>query len=92
MATKAGRKREAFTIESEPGRKVSVAGSFNGWDTEKKQLIDKLDNGVYQGVIMLEPGTYEYKFYIDGSWCIDPRNPNFAPNEMGTLNSVMVVE
>ena len=42
--------------------------------------------------MMLEPGTYEYKFVVDGEWKLDSNNPNFAPNDLGTLNSVLVVE
>ena len=38
------------------------------------------------------PGTYEYKFCVDGQWQPDPENPNFMPNDLGTLNSVLVVE
>ena len=41
---------------------------------------------------MLGTGTYEYKFYINDTWCVDPGNPNFRPNEMGTLNSVITVD
>jgi hypothetical protein len=41
---------------------------------------------------MLAPGTYEYKFCVDGHWQPDPENPNFTPNDLGTLNSVLIVE
>jgi 1,4-alpha-glucan branching enzyme len=86
------RKKIQFTLESESGKTVSVAGTFNDWDTEHKYLIDENNDGVYKASMLLHPGTYEYKFYIDEKWCIDPSNPNFSPNEMGTLNSVLVIE
>lgn len=92
MAKKVVRRRVTFAIESEAGKKVAVAGAFNNWDTEKKILKDKANNGIYKGTMLIEPGTYEYKFFIDGTWSIDPLNPNFAPNDIGTLNSVLVVE
>jgi 1,4-alpha-glucan branching enzyme len=93
MGNKPAKKRRiTFVIEAEPGKCVSVAGSFNSWNPENKVLIDKNKEGVYQGAMLLEPGTYEYKFFVDDTWCIDPKNPNFAPNDMGTLNSVLVVE
>ena len=79
-------------IESECGKKVSVAGTFNNWDISHKILSDENGEGIYQGTMLLEPGTYEYKYYIDDTWCIDPANPNFSPNNMGTLNSVLVIE
>lgn len=95
MATKsatASKKRVVFTIESEPGKTVSVAGTFNNWDPKKKVLTDKNNEGVYQCMVMLESGTHEYKFFVEDTWCIDPKNPNFTPNDMGTLNSVLVVD
>ena len=87
-----GRKRVTFRLESEPGKKISVAGTFNNWEVEKRFLKDKNNSGDYQAVMLLNPGTYEYKYYIDGNWCIDPKNPNFEANSMGTVNSVIVVE
>lgn len=67
------------------------AGTFNDW-TPDRPLLDKEGNGVYSCRMMLEPGTYEYKFVVDGEWKLDSNNPNFAPNDLGTLNSVLVVE
>lgn len=86
------RKRVTFVIESDAGKSVSVAGSFNDWDISHKILTDESNEGVYKGTMLLDPGTYEYKFFIDDTWCIDPANPNFSPNELGTLNSVLVIE
>jgi 1,4-alpha-glucan branching enzyme len=90
--TKRKRKRVDFILESEVGKTVSVAGSFNNWDINHKVLIDENEEGIYKGTMLLPPGNYEYKFYIDDKWCIDPGNPNFSPNDMGTLNSVLVIE
>lgn len=86
------KKKVKFVVTSETGKTVSVAGTFNNWDTSHKVLIDEKGDGIYQGTMFLAPGTYEYKFYIDNTWCIDPANPNFSPNDMGTLNSLLVVE
>ena len=57
-----------------------------------KQLVDKNGDGIYTGMMMLEPGVYEYKFVVNGEWRLDDRNPNFKPNDVGSLNSVLVVE
>lgn len=86
------KKRVTFEVQTKPDSVVFVAGSFNGWDNSKKCLTDKDGNGLYKCVISLEPGTYEYKFCINDTWCVDPANPNFRPNDMGTLNSVITVE
>ena len=55
-------------------------------------MADQDGNGVYNVVLALPPGTYEYKFHINGVWCADPGNPNFKQNSLGTLNSVIIVE
>jgi len=88
----AGRKKVIFEVQTKPGSSVFLAGDFNDWDCTKKQLTDKENNGIFQGAVMLGTGTYEYKYYINDTWCVDPGNPNFRPNEMGTLNSVITVD
>ena len=89
---KHAKKRVKFEVEAGVGKIVSVAGSFNEWDPAVKYLQDKDGDGVYVGYLMLAPGIYEYKFIIDGEWHLDDKNANFAPNDFGTLNSVLVVK
>ena len=86
------RRRVKFEVAAGVGKTVSIAGSFNEWDPTVKYLQDKDGNGVYVGYLMLAPGVYEYKFIIDGEWHLDDSNANFAPNDFGTLNSVVVVK
>ena len=85
------RRRITFQAIAAPGSSVFVAGSFNNWQPIK-ELTDKNNDGVYVGILMLDPGTYESKLVVNGEWRIDENNPNFVPNELGTLNSVIVVE
>lgn len=66
------------------------AASTTGCRTSK--LVDKNGDGIYTGTNVLEPGVYEYKFVINGEWKIDERNPNFVPNDIGSLNSVLELE
>jgi hypothetical protein len=49
-------------------------------------------SGIYSASVKLAPGTYQYKFVIDGIWCADPENANAVPNDQGTFNSVITVE
>lgn len=80
-----------LVYEDAPGKNVMVAGSFNSWKPEK-QLTDKNNDGIYRCQLRLVPGEYQYKFVVDGMWCLDSSNPNFVPNELGSLNSVLVVK
>ena len=85
-------KEVTFTVHAEKGKNVFVAGEFNGWDPTAKKMAYKAKEGVYAASLKLEPGTYQYKFVIDGTWCADPENVNSVANDQGTFNSVVVVK
>jgi len=87
--TTAGRKRVRFQLQAESGREVFIAGSFNGWQASCRQL--KESGGVYSATMMLPKGRFEYKFVVDGVWCIDPDCPEWSQNGFGSLNSVITV-
>ncbi|MGI6355104.1 MAG: hypothetical protein GX937_06705 [Lentisphaerae bacterium] len=80
-----------FSVNAKPGAKVFLAGAFNNWDVTKKQMIDREGKGYFTCSCFLIPGTYEYKFYIDGVWCQDVANPNFVATPFNSLNSVVEV-
>ena len=86
----AAKKAVTFTLRAESGKKVFLAGSFNGWDPAAKPMAEK--KGVYSTSLRLEPGKYEYKFVVDGTWCADPECLDCVPNDQGTLNSVVTVK
>ncbi len=72
-------------------KKVSLAGSFNNWDTGA--LSAKKDRkGNWSVKVALAPGRYEYKFVVDGSWITDPHCPENVPNSLGSANSVLVIK
>jgi 1,4-alpha-glucan branching enzyme len=93
MAARGGsnRKRVVFHFTGEPGSGVYVAGSFNDWSVDKSHLKDKTGKGDYALTILLPPGRYEYKFVVNGVWCVDPQCADWVPNALGSLNSVVVV-
>jgi hypothetical protein len=75
---------------------VVVAGSFNSWATTSAQGAWPLtlNNGTWSGAPpgALTPGTYPYKFVIDGSrWVLDPTNPVRVSDGEGGENSVLSV-
>ncbi|MBR7156711.1 MAG: glycogen-binding domain-containing protein [Lentisphaeria bacterium] len=89
--TSSGRRMVTLEVQDTPGRDVRVPGSFNEWQPVKK-LTDKNHSGIYRCRLMLAPGEYQYKFCIDGEWRADAANPNFVPNDFGSLNSVLIVQ
>ena len=82
------KRRITFTYRAEAGSKVFLSGTFNNWNPDAKEMTDKKKNGIYTAAVMLAPGSYEYKFVIDGTWCADPECADWVQNDHGTLNSV----
>jgi 1,4-alpha-glucan branching enzyme len=78
-----------FELMAEPGSKVFLAGTFNDWDPTQIELAES--NGVYSASVLVPVGRHEYKFVINGVWTADPRCPEWVPNALGTLNSVLTV-
>jgi 1,4-alpha-glucan branching enzyme len=81
----------SFRLNAPEARSVAIAGDFNNWSSDTRQLRRRKD-GVWWVVLRLPPGVYQYKFVLDGShWQEDPANPNRVSNQQGTLNSVCEV-
>ena len=85
-------KSVTFTVHADKGKAVYLAGVFNQWSLTAKKMAYKAKSGIYTATVKLAPGSYEYKFVIDGTWCADPENANSVPNDQGTFNSVIVVK
>ena len=88
--TKSARRRAKFTIEAEDGSAVYVAGTFNGWDAKKNRL--RMKDGVFSATLLVPRGRHEYKFIINDVWCVDPDCREWAPNDKGSLNSVLTLD
>ncbi len=71
--------------------KVNLFGSFNGWNRESLPMTYNKKNGNYSVSVPLEPGIYQYKYYIQGSEILDPANRDSIPNGLGGYNSVVVI-
>jgi chromosome partitioning protein len=73
---------------------VRIAGDFNGWVPDKgvRSLIESEGaTRVWTKVIHLPPGTYQYRYIVDGEWRQDPTNAQSVPGPSGRPNSVLVV-
>ena len=73
---------------------VRIAGDFNGWVPDKnvRSRIDTTaDIRVWTKILHLGPGTYQYRYVVDGEWCEDPENPRSVPGPTGQPNSILVV-
>lgn len=86
----AGTRTCKFEINAPAGSKVFIAGTFNNWNPTSHKMR-KGAKGVYYTTLELSPGRYEYKFLVNDDWHADEKCPNWVPNGLGTLNSVIEV-
>ena len=87
---KSSKRRVSFSLVAPHAKQVFLAGDFNTWDP-KGHPMKKNADGLWEKSVILAPGTYEYKFILDGQWIVDPGNGRQCPNRFGTRNSVIVV-
>lgn len=80
-----------FTYDAPNAGKVNLAGEFNSWSTSANSMAKNAD-GIWEAVLPLTPGTYRYKFVVDGStWKQDPKNPVGVDDNYGGLNSIFIL-
>jgi serine protease AprX len=79
-----------FFYHHDHAGKVSVAGDFNDWDTERTPLTRGAD-GLWRAQFDAPPsGRYRYKFIINEvRWVDDPHNGFKEPDGFGGFNSVL---
>ncbi len=73
---------------------VRIAGDFNGWVPDKgvRSLIESEgQTRIWTKILRLAPGTYQYRYVVDGEWREDPDNPAEMSNSVSGRNSVLVV-
>jgi hypothetical protein len=70
--------------------RVTVAGTFNGWDP--KGISMEKNGNVWTVQLLLPPGTYEYMFVEnDERWVTDPLAPQTRDDGFGLKNAVLDV-
>ena len=79
-----------FEYEDAAACKVCIAGSFNDWHPTVSEMLD-MGSGKWVKDLELAPGTYEYRFVVDGKWITDLRSAHTVPNAFGETNSLLIV-
>lgn len=87
--------KSVFTYQEEdPADSVLLSGTFNDWagaGPSEIALQDPEDDGTWTVELDLAPGTWLYKFIVDGTWIHDPSNQETVDDGYGGFNSVVVV-
>jgi len=71
------------------GKDVRLIGAFNNWNRGSKPM--EYSKGAYHQKLLLEPGRYEYKLYVDGVEMLAPNVEEKVPNGMGSFNNILIV-
>ncbi|HHS50061.1 MAG TPA: hypothetical protein ENN07_02985 [candidate division Zixibacteria bacterium] len=91
-----------FRYQNPAARQVQLCGNFNNWCGTKDTggildpsigiMTDADGDGIWEIVVDLPPGRYQYKFVVDRvSWTMDPSNPD-TDTEDGIENSLIIVK
>ena len=81
-----------FEVVAPKAQRVYVVGEFNDWELDATTRLDREEGGIWRRLVALNPGNYQYKYFIDGEWVIDPDNPLQIVNESGVVNSLVKVK
>ncbi len=80
-----------FELSGREASSVFVVGDFNNWVADDNSRLAK-DNEAWKRQLDLKPGSYKYRFVIDGKWTEDPSNPDTEKNPFGELDSLLLVK
>ena len=84
------KKKQEFGITAPTASSVMLVGDFTHWQ-EKPIGLKKQPDGRWATTVPLTPGTYHYRFLVDGQWCDDPECALVESNPYGTHDAVRQV-
>ncbi|MEJ2684844.1 MAG: glycogen-binding domain-containing protein [Candidatus Sulfobium sp.] len=90
MEAAVARRGVKFVFDALDAKEVYLTGEFNSWDTRSLPM-KKRKSGEWQAEVDLEPGRYEYNFFVDGVWVQDPVCRERVVNTFGTQNCIIQV-
>lgn len=73
IETQANLKLVEFSLVMPAAKTVQLAADFTDWDVAPINMI-RFSDGVWSTTVPLPPGTYAYRFLVDGNWHDDPRS------------------
>ena len=81
-----------FRYKNPDAKKVCLVGDFNDWAPTSDPMTDTNDDGEFTLFYPLAPGSYAYKFLVDGkNWVADPTNPLSEPDGFNGRNSILKI-
>lgn len=87
---KSNHQKITFSLKAAEAQSVLLAGCFTEWE-KKAVCLKRLKSGLWKTTVSLAPGTYHYRFIVDGLWHDDPACLTRAANPFGTEDCVVTV-
>jgi 1,4-alpha-glucan branching enzyme len=84
------KRKHTFTFNAPAAKSVQVVGDFTRW-LRYPIALRKQPSGTWKATTALAPGTYHYRFLVDGEWCDDPKCRVRVQNPFGTVNDVVQI-
>ncbi|HOO70813.1 MAG TPA: glycogen-binding domain-containing protein [Spirochaetota bacterium] len=79
-----------FRLYRPNARMISLVGDFNNWNPEA-DLLEKGDDNIWRLVKRISPGTYRYKYVVDGKWMADVYNNESCSDQTGEICSMVYI-
>jgi hypothetical protein len=86
-----GLRNTEFRMEAPAAKSVKLAGDFTEWEKAPLDMVQSYD-GTWFTIVPLLPGTYSYRFIVDGQWLDDPQCAKHVPNPFGSEDAVLSVD
>jgi chromosome partitioning protein len=83
--------KKQFFIHAPEATNVKIVGNFNNWIPADASNMERKADGTWTKNFFLAPGSYQYRFVVDGKWVEDNNNPKFVINSYGDKNSVIEI-
>jgi chromosome partitioning protein len=80
-----------FSFHAPEASSVKIVGNFNNWIPADASIMERKEDGTWTKNFFLAPGTYQYRFVVDGRWVEDNNNSKFVDNSYGGKNSVIEI-
>lgn len=84
-------KTVVFDLKAPVHADVRIAGDFNNWNPESLSFSGIPEEPRWRKQFSLQPGSYRYKYLLDGQWIEDPGNEKTEDDSFGGINSLITI-
>ena len=91
MKNQKAQRTQSFAITALGATSVQLVGDFTHW-LQRPINLKRGAKDIWRARVTLAPGTYQYRFLVDGQWHDDPACVLRIANPFGSENMVREVK